>query len=232
MGAGGSDSELFSARINPNFRTTRAGHLGPTRSRRIAGARWPTRGGIRKGVPQEILPGVHVYADPADVARGATRLFIDYAWQAIAQDGQFKVALSGGNTPRQMLALLATDEFRGQVTGPRYTSFWSDERAVPSHECREQLRNGAPRIAHSSSDFPRAMCIAWRPKSRVSAARPTNTKRFSGNISIWMNRGFPRFHLIYLGMGKDRATPRPCFPARALHTSNVALGQHTPGKRK
>src|ERR1700687_2873502 len=88
-------------------------------------------GGIRKGVPQEVLPGVHVYPDPAEVARGAARLFIDYAWQSIAKNGRFMVALSGGNTPRQMFELLASDEFRGQVDWAKVHVFWGDERAVP-----------------------------------------------------------------------------------------------------
>ena len=88
-------------------------------------------GGIRKGVPQEILPGVHVYADPNEVARGATRLFIDYAWQSIAKDGRFMVALSGGNTPQLMFQNLASEEFRKQVDWAKVHIFWSDERGVP-----------------------------------------------------------------------------------------------------
>src|ERR1700688_4543378 len=88
-------------------------------------------GGTRKGIPTEILPGVHVYPGPAEVARGAARLFVDYAWQSIAKDGRFMVALSGGNTPRQMFDLLASDEFRGQVDWAKVHVFWSDERAVP-----------------------------------------------------------------------------------------------------
>ena len=41
------------------------------------------------------------------------------------------VALSGGNTPRAMFELLASDEFRGQVDWAKVHVFWSDERAVP-----------------------------------------------------------------------------------------------------
>jgi 6-phosphogluconolactonase len=83
-------------------------------------------GEIHKGVPREILPGVQVYADPGEVARGAARLFIDYAWQAIAKDGRFMVALSGGNTPQQMFQLLASEEYRKQVDWGKVHIFWSD----------------------------------------------------------------------------------------------------------
>ena len=88
-------------------------------------------GGNRKGAPREILPGVHVYASPMEVARGAARLFVDYAWQSIAKHGQFLVALSGGNTPRMLFEILASADFRGQVDWAKVQVFWSDERAVP-----------------------------------------------------------------------------------------------------
>src|SRR5271154_6945180 len=53
-----------------------------------------------KGIPREISPGVRIYPNPTEVARGAARFLVDYAWQAIARDGRFAVALSGGSTPR------------------------------------------------------------------------------------------------------------------------------------
>ena len=71
---------------------------------------------------------------PRKSRAAAARLFVDYAWQSIAKDGKFMVALSGGNTPRQLFELLASDEFRGQVDWAKVHVFWSDERAVPPDE--------------------------------------------------------------------------------------------------
>src|SRR5947209_15559365 len=88
-------------------------------------------GANRKGRTREALPGVIVCADPEEAGRLAARRFVDWAWQAIARDGQFHVALSGGNTPREMYRCLAGPEYRGQVDWPRVHFFWSDERAVP-----------------------------------------------------------------------------------------------------
>src|ERR1700687_5897444 len=86
-------------------------------------------GGNRKDAPREILPGVRVYPNPTEVARGAARLFVDYAWQSIAKYGRFIVGLSGGNTPRKLFEFLAADEFRRQVDWAKVHLFWSDERA-------------------------------------------------------------------------------------------------------
>ena len=162
-------------------------------------------GGIRKGFPSEILPGVHVYPDPSEVARGAARLFVDYAWQSIAKNGQFMVALSGGNTPRQMFDLLASDEFRGQVDWAKVHFFWSDERAVP------------PTNAESNYGMARRELLIRVPVPegnvhRMEAEKP-NIGRAAHEYEEVLrkyleldDRGFPRFHLIFLGLGKDGHT--------------------------
>jgi 6-phosphogluconolactonase len=162
-------------------------------------------GGIRKGVPQEILPGVHVYADPAEVARGSARLFIDYAWQSIAKDGKFMVALSGGNTPRQMFGILASEEFRGQVDWAKVHVFWSDERAVP------------PTNTESNYGMARRELLIRVPIPEGNVHRMEAEKSSIGRAAHEYeevlrkyldldDHGFPRFHLIYLGLGKDGHT--------------------------
>jgi len=162
-------------------------------------------GGTHKGIPSEILPGVHVYADPAEVARGAARRFVEYAWQAIAKDGQFMVALSGGETPRAMFELLASDEFRGQVDWAKVHVFWSDERAVPPTD--PESNYGTAR-----REFLIRVPIPQANVHRMEAEKP-NIGRAAHEYEEVLrkyldldDRGFPRFHLIYLGLGKDGHT--------------------------
>src|ERR1700674_120198 len=162
-------------------------------------------GGIRKGVPQEILPGVRVYHDPAEVARGAARLFIDYAWQSIAKDGRFMVALSGGNTPRQMFELLASDEFRGQVDWAKVHVFWSDERAVPP-ESPESNYGMARRELLLRVPIPQANVHRMEAeKPNIGRAAHDYEEILRQHLEL-DDRGFPRFHLIFLGMGVDGHT--------------------------
>ena len=162
-------------------------------------------GGIHKGVTLGIHPGVQVYPDPAEVARGAARYFVDFAWQSIAKDGRFMVALSGGNTPRQMFGLLASDEFRGQVDWAKVHFFWSDERAVP------------PTNSESNYGMARRELLIRVPVPegnvhRMEAEKPSIGRaahEYEEVLRKYLDlddRGFPRFHLIFLGMGKDGHT--------------------------
>lgn len=162
-------------------------------------------GEISRGVPLELLPGVLVYPDAAEVARGAARWFVDYAWQSIAKDGRFTVALSGGNTPRMMFEFLASEEFRGQVDWAKVQIFWSDERTVP------------PTDPESNYGMARRELLIRIPIPQGNVHRMEAEKQSIGRAAHEYeevlrkyldldDRGFPRFHLIFLGLGKDGHT--------------------------
>ena len=159
-------------------------------------------GANRSLLPREIQPGVLVCPDPAEVARAAARFFVDWAWQAIARDGHFNVALSGGNTPRDLYRLLATSEFRAQVDWPRVHLFWGDERAVPPDHpesnyamVRRELLLRVPipagNVHRMKAEDPILGKAAHEYETILRRCLPID------------NRGFPIFDLILLGLGGD-----------------------------
>jgi len=169
-------------------------------------------GGNRKSEPGEILPGVRVYPNPTEVARGAARLFVDYAWQAIARYGQFMVALSGGKTPQMLFQFLASEEFRGQVDWAKVHVFWSDERAVPPD-------NPDSNYGMARRELLIRVPIPLANVHRMEAEKP-NIGRAAHEYEEVLrehleldDRGFPQFHLIFLGWART-AIRRPC--SRAL----------------
>jgi 6-phosphogluconolactonase len=154
---------------------------------------------------QELLPGVRVFADPAEVARAAARLFVDFAWQSIARHGKFTVALSGGNTPRAMFELLASAEFRGQIDWPKVHIFWSDERAVPP-ESHESNYGMARRELLVRVPIPQANVHRMEAeKANIGRAAHEYEEVLREHLEL-DERGFPKFHLILLGMGADGHT--------------------------
>jgi 6-phosphogluconolactonase len=162
-------------------------------------------GGIRKGDLPENPPEVQIFPNPAEVARAAARLFVDNAWQCIAKYGQFMVALSGGNTPRLMFEILASEEFRGQVDWAKVHVFWGDERAVP------------PTNPESNYGMARRELLIRVPIPEGNVHRMEAEKASIGRAAHEYeevlrkyldldDRGFPQFHLIFLGMGNDGHT--------------------------
>src|SRR5947209_18544171 len=85
----------------------------------------------------EPAPNVQVFDDPEQVAREAAGLFVRLSVEAVSTRGAFSVALSGGSTPRRVYELLASDDYRAQVSWPRVHVFFGDERTVaPDHPDR------------------------------------------------------------------------------------------------
>ena len=156
-------------------------------------------------VTREIMPGVVVCKDAESVALAAARYFVQWAWQAIGQDGKFNVALSGGHTPETLFRLLASQEFRAQVDWGRVELFWGDERAVPP-ESKESNYGVARRELLIRVPIPGANV------HRMEAEKP-NIGRAAQDYEDLLreklpldSRGFPRFDLIFLGLGPEGHT--------------------------
>jgi len=72
-----------------------------------------------------------VLPDSNTIAHEAAERFVTIAREAIAAQGRFTVALSGGATPRPLYSLLASEAYRARIEWDRLSVFWGDERCVP-----------------------------------------------------------------------------------------------------
>ncbi len=148
---------------------------------------------------------LHVSPDPETAAEAAARRWIEIARHAIATEGRFNVALSGGSTPRRLYALLAGPPLRDAPDWSRIHVFFGDERSVPPDHpesnyrmAREALLDHVPIPGDNVHPITaRAAYIrqdAWAYGRRLHRELPLN------------DHGLPRFHLILLGMGPDGHT--------------------------
>lgn len=145
---------------------------------------------------------VQVFDDAESVARAAAESFVQLAREAVEARGAFSVALSGGTTPRRVYELLASDEYGGRVEWPKAHVFFGDERTVP------------PDHADSNYRMAREALLSRVPIPTENVHRIEGLGDAAANASDYESvmRGFfgdadwPRFDLVFLGMGDDGHT--------------------------
>ncbi len=147
-----------------------------------------------------------VLATPGAVAEATADRFVDAAQRAIDARGAFRVALSGGGTPKRVYPLLLEPGRVDAVDWSRIEFFWGDERTVPPD--------------HPESNFGVAYGMLL---SQLPGVRPDRIHRMPAEAPdldaaaltheselrlAFGARGSepPPFDLIWLGMGPDGHT--------------------------
>jgi 6-phosphogluconolactonase len=155
-----------------------------------------------------------VLPDASAVAVAVADRFIAVAQRSIGERGRFRVALSGGSTPKRVYALLVSEPRVRAMDWSRVDFFWGDERAVPPD--------------HPESNFGVAyqMLIAALPNVRPEAIHRMPAEgpdldaaalAYEAELRLAFGaRGDdpPAFDLIWLGMGPDGHTAS-LFPGSA-----------------
>ncbi|HVU22324.1 MAG TPA: 6-phosphogluconolactonase [Rhizomicrobium sp.] len=146
----------------------------------------------------QVFPDAHALA--THVARWLTGL-------AIAKDGPFAVALSGGTTPRVLYQTLSRPPFLNEFPWPRAHWFWGDERFVP-HSDPESNFGMASQAMLSRAPVPlpqiHAIPTAGVTPIEAAARYARELMTFYGSQSLLPSR--PLFDLVLLGLGEDGHT--------------------------
>jgi 6-phosphogluconolactonase len=152
---------------------------------------------------------VEVFADVKALTLAAARRFAQLAEEAVKDHGISAVALSGGSTPKMLYRLLATDAaIRSTIPWSKIHFFFGDERHVPPDDPESNFRmaNEAMFQPLKSEQLHVHRVLAELTDAAEAAARyESDLKEFFEPRGL-MNEGFPRFDLIFLGMGPDGHT--------------------------
>ena len=163
-------------------------------------------------------PEVRIFKDGEELSRAAAGLFVDQGARAVEARGRFLVVLNGGSTPTRLFQLLAS-EFRDRVSWSAVHVFWGDERCVPPNDpgssygqARELLLTHVPVQDEQIHRIQGELGPAEASKEYSRLLR-----KFASPPLEW-----PRFDLVYLGMGEDGHTAS-LFPGSPVDVSEPTL---------
>lgn len=143
-------------------------------------------------------------------------------------DGFFRVALSGGSTPKRLFELLASEPFRHRVVWDRLQVFYGDERHVElGHKDANQTVAQAVLLRHVPIPAENVFPIPTGASVSADAAVYEKTLKAAYGSDA-LEKGRPLFDLVMLGLGTDGHTAS-LFPGQpVLHETNAWVGVAAP----
>ncbi len=172
-------------------------------------------------------PELRIMDNGEELAREAAELFVWFGQQAIGTGGRFRVALSGGSTPKALYAALRGVAFSTQLDWAGVEFYFSDERCVPPDHPESNFRLANEGLFQPLRVGPdRVFRMPGEIEDPDHAAAEYETlirERFAAPAPSW-----PAFDLILLGLGEDAHTASlfPGTPAleesKRLVVANVA----------
>ncbi|MGD8884390.1 MAG: 6-phosphogluconolactonase [Gammaproteobacteria bacterium] len=131
-------------------------------------------------------------------------------WQRLAKDaiadhGKFHVALAGGNTPRILYQMLASDAYAGAIDWQHIKFYFGDERAVPLNHSQSNFSMAHDAMLDtlsipSTNIYPMITDLDDLENSARHYEKILRRELPAGDD------GIPQFDLILLGMGDDGHT--------------------------
>jgi 6-phosphogluconolactonase len=157
-------------------------------------------------MPSRANVDVHVVADATQLAAEGAHFFAQRAAEAIARRGAFRVALSGGSTPRALYQRLATLKGTdGAIDWSRVHLFFGDERHVPPDHADSNYRMVKEALL-THAPIPGANVHRIKTEMPDAGDAASNYEQAIRNEFHIQPGEWPRFDLVLLGMGPDGHT--------------------------
>lgn len=122
---------------------------------------------------------------------------------ALASKGAFRVALSGGSTPKMLYELLASSELRPRFPWDRVFWYWGDERFVPHDHPESNFRMAVEAMLGKAPVPPQNVFpvpVDGAPEESALRYERTLQEAYGGSV---LDPAKPLFDINLLGLGAD-----------------------------
>ena len=173
---------------------------------------------------------IRILPDGAAIAQRAAEEFVQAAASAVRERGSFNVTLAGGSTPKALYSLLVSDPtLRSQVPWDKLHLFFGDERHVPPDHPDSNFRMATEAMISKSPLKPEQVTRikGEYPDAEQAALEYEKTLRDYFKLKAG---DYPRFDLLFAGMGNEGHT-LSLFPGtKALHADGRIVVRNWIGK--
>ncbi len=144
---------------------------------------------------------LHVAKDTQQLSENLAAFISQYIQEVLQQRERFTFALSGGNTPKALYALLAKEPYVNMIEWSRVHFFWGDERAVPFEDSRNNARMAYDVLLDKVGALPENIHVM-----RTDIGPEASAAEYEKILHRYFDGKPTTFDLVLLGMGDDGHT--------------------------
>jgi len=148
---------------------------------------------------------IKIFADAEQLNRFAAEKFVEIANDSIDSFGKFTVALSGGSTPKALYQSLSSDKYKSKIDWSKVFFFFGDERNVASDEEESNYRMARENFL-APLRIPETNIFRWKTEIKDANKIAEDYENAAKKFFTINDNEFPKFDLIFLGMGDDGHT--------------------------
>ena len=149
------------------------------------------------------MTDIRVFKTESELSQATARLVVAAAQGAVALNGRFLIALSGGSTPAGMFRLLSQPSHSDRMPWVQTHVFWGDERLVPPDDPGSNYGQAADILLRH---VPIPAANIHRVLGEADAATAVTDYTAQLRQLAEPGRTWPRFDLAIMGLGSDGHT--------------------------
>lgn len=144
---------------------------------------------------------LHIYKDADKTCNALAEWIVELISKTLEVKENFTWALSGGETPKKLYQILASDSYKEKINWSRIIIFWGDDRVVPFTDERSNAKMAYDSLLDHVAIPSTQIHNIW-----TDILPDESAKQYDKLLHQFFNDKETTFDLALLGMGDDGHT--------------------------